>query len=107
MSIKIGNYEIRRYDKLNLEVVETVEKQEMPAGLLAAASVGVRLRPRIKTKEVRVGFYPTLEMACCALMDKDMLDNIDKQDIFSIKNHMELMKYKITESVREAYGKEK
>jgi repressor of nif and glnA expression len=104
--MKIGNYEIKRYDGRNLKLIKQAEREvktQQVADMMnkrIGHSAAVAVGDYYNALE-DIGFYPKLEMALERILDDSLIENIDKLDCDRITNHISLLKHKITEAIRE------
>lgn len=103
MEMKIGNFEIRRYDKRNLEVIEHVEKEiksQMIAdnmGKFREINFGDGFKPGDKYQaEEHWGYFPDLHKAATRVLDLA----IERNDLSSCGS-VEMIRHWIDEAKQE------
>jgi hypothetical protein len=94
--MKIGPYEITKYDSRNLLL--TKETQNRVTSVLIAEKMGLKMGDEY-TKREEVGFYPKYEMALTRILDDKLLDISNRTDAINMRFAIKKAKEEIIEAV--------
>lgn len=102
MQINIGNYRIRRYDKLNLciEIKKEKQKAKNPYGRNgkkgSATIIQNNLSNKVEYKYHLIGYYSTLDYCLKYLIEHCLTNNIEINTIQELKQQISELHEKIS-----------